>query len=79
MNHPDPGDAIDRTFDHVRDELMLLNSGKVERKAVAQGLRELADECIDRIDGAEESRGHDSWLTTLANGMRHAAMLLEQA
>lgn len=51
----------------------------LEYMAVAQNLRNLADDVLDRIDGAEECRANDSWLTTLADGLRHAAVLLDQA
>ncbi len=73
--------SIVNTF--CRQQLRAVNAANArsgvdpERVAVARNLRILADECIDKIDGATEARGNDSWLTTLADGMRHAAILLE--
>lgn len=41
-------------------------------------LRLAADEQIDKIDGAEESRGHDSGVTALAALLNSAALAIEK-
>jgi len=40
-------------------------------------LRWAADDCRDRIDGAEESRWQDSWLSQLAEILDDAAREIE--
>ena len=49
-----------------------------EREACAAACRELAEECIDDVDGGEECRARDQRLGRLADAFRHAAALLER-
>ena len=49
------------------------------KSKLIEELRIKAEECYEKIDGATESVGYDSWLTSLGNILETAADMLELA